>query len=446
MRKPLLVLMIALAAGPASAQLLGGGGLGVGPSLGGVIGPTAPLDPMLRDLSPRSSPSAAAIIADPLALPPVADGFVADTGSLLDQRRLRLQETIRRNNRFLEAGPGGAPVRRDEILAQGLSGPELQAAIADGFTIVRDETIEGADLRIAVLKPPKGRALKAAVQALRALAPTASIDFNAIYEPAGGPLGPDGRPPAAPAFPAVRPGVVIGVVDGGVSAHASLAGATIEQRGFAGPVAGTGHGTAVASLLVGAAPGFAGAAQGADLLVADVYGGSVANGSAEAVARAIGWLVSRHARVINISLVGPPNAVLKAAVDAARARGVAIVAAVGNDGPAAPPQYPASYDGVVAVTGVDGHDRALFEAGRASHLDFAAPGADMAAATPGGGFTAVRGTSFAAPLVAARLAAYPGEALANVAAEARPGHGAVGRGVVCETCRNNPRRLAKKGG
>jgi subtilisin family serine protease len=108
--------------------------------------------------------------------------------------------------------------------------------------------------------------------------------------------------------------------------------------------------------------------------------------------------------VINISLVGPPNLLVEAAVKALIARGHIVVAAVGNDGPAAPPLYPASYPGVVAVTGVDSRWRILPEAGRGSHVDFAAPGAEMAAAGVDGGFVAVRGTSFAAPLTAGLLA------------------------------------------
>ena len=83
-----------------------------------------------------------------------------------------------------------------------------------------------------------------------------------------------------------------------------------------------------------------------------------------------------------------------------------IVAAVGNDGPAAPPSYPASLPGVIAVTAVDARERALPEAGRALHVDFAAPGADMKGAAPGGGLTVLRGTSYAAPFVAARLSEY----------------------------------------
>jgi subtilisin family serine protease len=235
------------------------------------------------------------------------------------------------------------------------------------------------------------------------------------------------------------------MIDGGVAAHPCLASAAIEQRGFTpGGPKPTGHGTAIASLLVGSDGAFAGAARGRLLLVADVYGGQAAAGSAEAIVDALGWLAQRKVKVVNISLVGPPNRLLQRGVDALRGRGILVVAAVGNDGPAAPPLYPASYSGVVAVTAVDARDRALLEAGRATHVDFAAPGADMAAATPGRGYSVVRGTSFAAPLVAARLAlvgADSSQALAAVSAEAVPGKGVVGRGVVCDACRNDPRRL-----
>ena len=82
---------------------------------------------------------------------------------------------------------------------------------------------------------------------------------------------------------------------------------------------------------------------------------------------------------MTISLVGPRNPVLERGIAAAQGKGVVVVAAVGNDGPAAPPAYPASYKGVVAVTAVDKRDRALIEAGRALHLEYAAPGADFRA-------------------------------------------------------------------
>ena len=146
--------------------------------------------------------------------------------------------------------------------------------------------------------------------------------------------------------------------------------------------------------------------------------------------------------MINISLVGPPNRLVERAVNAIRARGINLVAAVGNDGPAAPPQYPASYGGVVAVTGVDARGRALPEAGKAAHLDFAAPGADMAAALPGQGYAKVRGTSFAAPLATARLAL--SGSVQRLAGEAQPGKGRIGRGIVCGSCRVDPKAVRAK--
>jgi subtilisin family serine protease len=221
-----------------------------------------------------------------------------------------------------------------------------------------------------------------------------------------------------------------------------MAGASIDQHGFSGSPQATGHGTAIASLIVGNQGPFRGVARGASLFVADVYGANRAAGSATAVVRALNWLAGKRARVINISLVGPPNRVLARAINAVRARGIQVVAAVGNDGPAAPPQYPASYPGVIAVTGVDARGRALAEAGKAAHLDFAAPGADMAAALPGSGYSKVRGTSFAVPLVASRLALRG--SMEQLADEARPGRGRVGRGIVCGPCRVDPKAVRAK--
>jgi subtilisin family serine protease len=181
-----------------------------------------------------------------------------------------------------------------------------------------------------------------------------------------------------------------------------------------------------------------GAAPGAPLLVADIYGADPAGGNALALVRALAWLAGQRVRVVAMSLAGPANALVQRAVAAAQARGMYIVAAVGNDGRAAPPAYPASYPGVIAVTGIDGRGRVLIEAGRALHLDYAAPAADMAAAG-GRGLIAVRGTTYAVPFVAGRLARHIGSRnpLAALDAEARRGRG-VGRGVICADCRTVP--------
>jgi subtilisin family serine protease len=155
--------------------------------------------------------------------------------------------------------------------------------------------------------------------------------------------------------------------------------------------------------------------------------------------------------VVNISLVGPANRTLELVVRRAAARGVLLVAAVGNDGPAAAPLYPAAYPEVVAVTAVDARGQVLPEACRGPHVAFAAPGSDMAAAGIVNGLYATpRGTSFAAPLVAGLLAstvhapdttaALAVTALARDAVDAgAPGRDVVyGHGLVARELRTDP--------
>ena len=356
-------------------------------------------------------------------------------------RKLRHEMLILANKNVLDRDPDGQPVRKSELIAVDPDAASLSAAIRAGFRLMGDERPAGMGLRVVTLACPKGLGTREGLRKLRKVAPRLQADFNHVFEPAGGALLPVMGAKLATSM-RLRPGTKIAMIDGGVASHPSLARASIEQRGFAGSPQPTGHGTAVGSLLVGSQGPFSGAARGAQLFVGDVYGGNPAAGSATIVARALAWAASKQPRVINISLVGPRNRILERVIAALQARGVTVVAAVGNDGPASPPQYPASYPGVVAVTGVDGSDRALREAGVAAHLDFAAPGADLVAALPGSGYTPVRGTSFAAPFVAARLAATGSPVV--LAAEALPGKGKVGRGIVCKTCRLHPKVVGLK--
>lgn len=232
----------------------------------------------------------------------------------------------------------------------------------------------------------------------------------------------------------------IGIIDGGVGPGTPGLAA---QQGFAeGAPRANDHAVAIASLLTGGG-GIRAAAPGAALAVADVYGSDPAGGSASGIARALAWMVRGRVPVVVVSLAGPADPLLARFVAAARARGTVVVAAVGNAGPAAPPAYPASYPQAIAVTGVDARGRPLIEAGRARHLDYAAPGADMLALNTAGQARPVRGTSFAAPLVAARLSAlWDGDAagsLARLDREARGKGARTGRGVVCGECRTPTR-------
>ncbi|QIK95819.1 S8 family serine peptidase [Sphingomonas sp. HDW15A] len=436
-----------IAATAAGAQLLGGGGIGgvqlppvdlragEAPVVGPVLGPV---------LNQRiNSGQAQEVIRPTLNSVAGLPDAIAEAGpaTLSEIRKMRLRELIRANRRELESDGRGQPVRRGVLIVINPDPSSLQQALRAGFRIAADDRIEELGMRSVTLAVPRGDSAPDALRKLAKVAPALQADFDHVYEPAGGSLSPLAAAALASSSGSAS-GRRIGMIDGGVASHPSMSGAGIEQRGFAGKAAATGHGTAVASLIVGKQGPFNGAAQGANLLVADVYGGNQAAGSASTIVKALAWLSAKGPAVINISLVGPSNKMVGRAIEIVRQRGQTVVAAVGNDGPAAPPQYPASYPGVIAVTGVDARGRALAEAGRAGHLDFAAPGADMAAASPGSGYAKVRGTSFAAPLVTSRIAV-TGSARALVA-EARPGRGKVGRGVVCSTCRTDPKAVRVK--
>ncbi|WP_420480226.1 S8 family serine peptidase [Brevundimonas sp. FT23028] len=357
----------------------------------------------------------------------------------------RLTRLISRSGGRLEADPSGWPVVRGEIVAVDLSDPAREEALAAGFSILREERLDALDLTALVLAPPRRMALASAVERLRRMDPQADITFNHVHAPAGE-VG-EGRGGVAAAGPQDA-GARLGLIDTGVEAtHPALVGAAITQRGFAGPPRMGAHGLAVASLMVGRSGAFTGGAPGAALRVADIYGGDPAGGSSTALAQALAWMVEGRVPVVNVSLVGPRNALVERAVARARARGVTVVAAVGNDGPAAAPLFPASYEGVIGVTAVNARNQVLPEAGRGDQVDFAAPGADMAAAGQAGSWTAVRGSSFAAPIVAGLLARDGEAALARQAIDlgARGRDPIFGAGLVGVEARVEPRAMGARG-
>lgn len=360
-----------------------------------------------------------------------------------------LRNLVRRSRGALVADPQGYPAVAGEIVVLDPSPQSLARAEAESYVVLRRERLDGLDIETVVLAPPSRQPLMRAVERLRRLAPEAEITFNHVHAPAGRAVEALNTALPSPLTMAQRRVASLGLIDTGVDArHPAFAGANIVQRGFAGTARPADHGTAVASLMMGQAGAFRGAAPGADLRVADVYGGAATGGSSTALAQALAWLVRDGARVINVSLVGPRNPLVERAVTQARARGIQIVAAVGNDGPAAPPLYPAAYPGVIAVAPVDRRDRILPEAGRGPHVDFAAPGSDMAAAATNGRWVTVRGASFAAPLVAGLLAR--GASPETLGRQARdlgaPGADPIyGRGLVGSELRVAPTTMGARG-
>ncbi|HEY5757417.1 MAG TPA: S8 family serine peptidase [Steroidobacter sp.] len=334
----------------------------------------------------------------------------ADPQRLRELRQVRVRNLLRTNRTVLEADPRGAPIIRNEVIALSPTQAALDRARAAGFGIGRTRTLDGLDVSIVVLQAPPGMSTRRALERLRREDPEGTYDYNHVYLESGavGTVGlAAGAAEALDAASGGTPAVAtkVGLIDGGVQrSHAVFNGVVVHEHGCTGGSIPSAHGTAVASLLVGQGDVFHGAAPGAELFAADVYCGLATGGALDSVAEAFAWMSREKVPVINISLVGPANALLEQIVRVVTTRGHIVVAAVGNDGPSAPPLFPAAYPDVVAVTGVDAKDRVLVEACRGKHVDFSAPGASMSAAGIEAPFGVVRGTSFAAPIVAGLLA------------------------------------------
>ncbi len=303
----------------------------------------------------------------------------------------------------------GYIVKMAEILAIDADDTSLELIEALGFAVLRRQNLDALNISIAVIETPAGLSVREAIRRLRQSDPDALYEFNHLYQamPAGGKhhASPDVRQPAMASATGTRLGLIDTAVD---TAHETLRGRRIIQQSFVdGDNPPMAHGTSIASLLVGKSGDFQGLLPGATLYSAVVFSqhlsGSV-KASADSLAAALNWLVKQRVSVINMSLAGPPNALLQVAVRETLQRGHAVIAAVGNDGPAAPPLYPAAYAGVIAVTAVDNQQRIYRRANRGRHVDFAAPGVKIRAADPRGGYATFSGTSYAAPVVSALLA------------------------------------------
>jgi subtilisin family serine protease len=202
------------------------------------------------------------------------------------------------------------------------------------------------------------------------------------------------------------PAVVIAVVDSGVDgSHPDLAGAVgagydlVDDDTTASD--GQGHGTAVAGIAAARANngiGAAGVCWTCRIMPLRVIGPEGYAPNARTAA-AIDYAVDHGAAVVNISLYGENlNSRLQDAVRRARAAGVVVVAAAGNEGGRIR-EYPAAYPPVLSVgaTGEDG--RLTSYSSRGDWVKLAAP-ACAPTTQLGGGFGAGCGTSGATPVVA----------------------------------------------
>jgi hypothetical protein len=205
--------------------------------------------------------------------------------------------------------------------------------------------------------------------------------------------------------------VAVAVIDSGVDGnHPDLAGQLSLRRNFVddSPDAPEAHGTAVAGIIgarTGNGIGIAGVAPGARIMALRACwetGGQPARCNTLTLAKAINFALENSARIINLSLAGPPDRLLQSLLDAALARGIIVVGAADPQRPDG--GFPASHPGVIGVARAGDRRPALTRVGYA-------PGTDIPTCVPGARWGMVSGSSFAAAHVAG---------LAALLAELRP--------------------------
>lgn len=197
-------------------------------------------------------------------------------------------------------------------------------------------------------------------------------------------------------------GAVIAVIDSGVDAHhpaftgVDLTVIDVAEDGVQGVDK---HGTAITGII--AARGeMKGIAPDAAIIAVRAFApereGEQPVTTSLRLARAVDMAFQKGARIFNMSFAGPRDQLLIDIIDAAHAKGGTFVAAAGNEGPNAPPAFPAAYEKVIAITATDEADHVYAYANRGQYVAAAAPGVDIWVPVTGEGFDYLSGTSFAA--------------------------------------------------
>lgn len=229
-------------------------------------------------------------------------------------------------------------------------------------------------------------------------------------------------------------GVIVGVVDSGVTAGADspvnlLKGwdfqdddADASDSAAATQSPSGSHGTHVAGTIAQASNngvGVTGIAPMASILPVRV--GDYNGIASDNIAEGIEWAVDNGAQVINISIGGATSSrVVEEACKYAYEKGVVVVAASGNDGYNGKVSYPAAYSTVIAVGAHDGAFKETSYSNNGRELALLAPGGDTNAdlnkdgkpdgilqgtiTSKGWGYAMLQGTSMASPHVAGAAA------------------------------------------
>jgi hypothetical protein len=198
-------------------------------------------------------------------------------------------------------------------------------------------------------------------------------------------------------------GATVGVIDTGVDyTHSELEHCfDMEDLGYDfvndcdDPMDQEGHGTHVAGTVAGEYTGVAPAAKLYAIRVLDSNG----MGSLFDVMSGVEWAIRKKLDVINLSLGSQGSSKSEEELyKAAYNSGMCICAAAGNDGDNRY-NYPAAYDGVIAVAAIDRYKKRAYFSNMNDKNDLAAPGVDIRSSVPNNGYELYNGTSMATPHV-----------------------------------------------
>jgi subtilisin family serine protease len=199
--------------------------------------------------------------------------------------------------------------------------------------------------------------------------------------------------------------VKVAVIDSGIDAsHPDLQGQLAVNNNFVdtGPTPAENHGTAVAGIIAaregnGGIVGVAPQARLMGLRACWQRPDQTTRCNSYTLSKAINYAILNGARVINLSLSGPPDRLLDRLLDVALERGIGVVGAV--DAQASGPAFPASHHGVLAVSSMG-----AAAASSNGELSLLAPGSDIPTTAPDGRWSFVNGSSYAAAHVSGMLA------------------------------------------
>lgn len=308
------------------------------------------------------------------------------------------------------------------VLVRGVAEPDAVAQqLAQGFNLVLRETLSFALLgasRVYRFSIPDNRPVETLAAALSTVPGVGFAAPNSLYWLRGSAAKrsndlqyalPKMRVPAAQRIGRGR-GMTVAVIDSGVDAnHPSLRNAHLTlydatAHGVAGPDM---HGTAITGIIA-ASGDMIGIAPEAKILAVRAFApeelGMPPLTDASTLANAVQMAFDHGARIFNMSFAGRREPLLIEMIDAAYAQGAVFVAAAGNEGPDAPPAFPAAHDKVIAITATDEEDEIYDHANRGRYVLAAAPGVNILAPVTGQGFDYLSGTSFAAAHVTGVIA------------------------------------------